>query len=390
MDVKQEIAQRHSSLIELRRDFHQYPELALEETRTASIIAERLRASGLEIRTGIGQTGVVGVLRGAVSGRTLAIRADIDALPLQEENDLPFKSQVPGKMHACGHDGHAAIALTVADILAAHRNELRGNVTFLFQPAEERLGGAEPMIAEGALKNPDVDAVIGLHLTSQMPAGMVAVKVGALAASSDAFTIRVRGRGGHGAKPDQAVDPILAASQIVVALQSLVSREISPLNAAVVTIGSFHGGTAPNIIPDEVVLQGTFRTYAEEDRAHLRARVAEVAGLVAAGLRASASLEILHGCPPCVSDEGMARLVQRAAAEAVGAGNVRDNQLTTASDDMAYFLDAVPGCYFTVGAGEKDSNQDAPHHSPRFKIDDEAGLPIGVEVMLRAALEYLG
>ncbi len=389
MDVKQEIAQRTATLIELRRDLHQYPELAMEETRTAEIIADRLRASGLEVRTGVGKTGVVGVLRGGQPGKTLAIRADIDGLPVQEETDLPFKSNVPGKMHACGHDGHVAIGLTVADILAQHRNELRGNVTFLFQPAEERIGGAEPMIADGALKNPDVDAVIALHLWNGLPAGQVAVRSGATFASADSFTLRVRGSGGHGAMPHLSVDPIVVASQIVVALQPLISREISPFNPAVVTVGSIHGGTAFNIIPDEVVLEGTFRAYSPEDRAHLEARIQEVAQHVAASLRASASVEISHGCPPCISDEHMARLVQRAAAAAVGEQNVRDDERTTGSDDMAYFLEAVPGCYFLVGTQNKATGCDAPHHSARFKID-EAGLPVGVEVLVRAALEYLG
>jgi amidohydrolase len=388
MDVKQEITQRHATLIELRRDFHQHPELAMEETRTAGIIAERLRASGLEVRPGIGKTGVVGVLHGGQPGKTLAIRADIDALPIQEESDLPFKSQTPGKMHACGHDGHTAIGLTVADILASHRDHLRGNVTFLFQPAEERIGGAEPMIADGALKNPDVDAVIGLHLLSGLPVGQVGVRAGATFASADMFILRVRGRGGHGAMPNLSVDPVLVASQIIVTLQTLVSREISPFNPTVVTIGSIHGGTAPNIIPDVVELQGTFRAFSADDRAHLEARIKEVACSVAAAMRASVEVEMSSGCPPCVSDERMAQLIQRAAAEAVGLQNIRSDQLTTGSDDMSFFLNAVPGCYFVVGVQNTDKGYDAPHHSPRFKID-EGGLSVGVEVMVRAALDYL-
>jgi len=388
MDLKQEIARRHDTLIELRRDFHQHPELSLEETRTAGIIAERLRASGLEVRTGIGKTGVVGVLRGGQPGKTLAIRADIDALPVQEENDLPFKSQVPQKMHACGHDTHAAIALTLADLLAAHQDNLRGNVTFLFQPAEEQIGGAQLMIADGALKNPDVDAVIGLHIASGLPVGQVVVRSGAGLASADSFNIRVRGRAGHGAMPHLSVDPILAASQIIVALQSLVSREVSPFQPAVVTIGSFHGGTARNVIADEVLLEGTFRTFSDEVRSHLTRRIPELAQEVAASLRATASFELLEGCPPCVSNEGMCDLVRRAAAETVGTENTLDRVIASASDDMALFLNAVPGCYFSLGA-QDSAYADSPHHSPRFRID-EAGLPIGVEVMARATLEYLG
>ena len=389
MDIKHEIAERHSTLIDVRRDLHQHPELGMEETRTAGIIAERLRVSGLEVRTGVGNTGVVGVLHGGHPGKTLAIRADIDALPVQEENDLPFKSTIPGKMHACGHDGHVAIGLTVADILAQHRHKLHGNVKFLFQPAEERIGGAQPMIADGALKNPDVDAVIALHLINNLPVGQVGVRAGATFASADGFTLRVYGRGGHGAMPHLSVDPILAAGHILVALHSLISREISPFNPAVVTVGSIHGGTAFNVIPDVVELQGTFRTFDDGDRDHLEQRVKEVAENVAAGLRASIEIETTRGCPACVSDERMAALVEHAAAEAVGAGNVRSDQLTTGSDDMAFFLNAVPGCYFTVGTQNKALGYDAPHHSARFKID-EAGLPVGVEVMVRAALDYLG
>ncbi|HEY7125424.1 MAG TPA: amidohydrolase [Ktedonobacterales bacterium] len=388
MDIKHEIAQRHTSLIELRRDLHQHPELAMEETRTAGIIAEQLRASGLEVRTGVGNTGVVGVLRGGHPGKTLAIRADIDGLPVQEENDLPFKSKIPGKMHACGHDGHVAIGLTVADILARHSQDLHGNVTFLFQPAEERIGGAQPMIRDGALKNPDVDAVIALHLWSGLPVGQVGVRAGATFASADGFTIKVRGRGGHGAMPHQAVDPVVAAAQVVLGLQSLVSREISPFNPAVVTIGSIHGGTAFNIIPDFVDMQGTYRTFDENDRAFLTRRIPELAQNIASSLRASADVEMSSGCPPCVSQEDMTALVQRAAASAVGAKNVRDDQLTTGSDDMAFFLNAVPGCYFVVGTQNSEKGYDAPHHSPRFKIDED-GLPVGVEVMVRATLDFL-
>ncbi|HEY7125425.1 MAG TPA: amidohydrolase [Ktedonobacterales bacterium] len=389
MDVKHEVAERHSTLVALRRDFHQHPELAMQETRTAGIIAERLRASGLEVRAGVANTGVVGVLRGGHPGKTLAIRADIDALPVQEENSLPFKSEIPGKMHACGHDGHAAIALTVADILAQHRSDLHGNLTFLFQPAEEVLGGAKPMLDEGTLQQPDVDAVIGLHLASGLPTSLVGVRPGVIAASSDGFSIRVRGRAGHGAMPHQAIDPILSAAQIVVALQTLITREISPLHAAVLTLGSFHSGSAANVIADEAVLQGTIRAFSVEDRAHLVSRLSEVVQQVAASLGASATVEMVSGCPPCVNEEAMTQLVQRAAVEAVGEGQViAEGNPSSASDDMSYFLNAVPGCYFNLGAGDEAHGYGAPHHSPRFTVD-EACLPTGVEVMVRAALEYL-
>ncbi|HEX6123283.1 MAG TPA: amidohydrolase [Ktedonobacterales bacterium] len=392
-DLKAEIARRRPALVALRRHFHQHPELSFEEHETAAEIARRLRALGLEVREGVGGTGVVGLLRGAApgaaAGPVLLVRADIDALPVTEENAAEYVSTVPGKMHACGHDGHIAIALTLAGLLSERKAALRGTVKFAFQPAEERIGGALEMIRAGVMDDPRVDAVIGLHLWTPVPVGTVSVAAGPVFASADGLTLRVRGRGGHGAMPHLSVDPIVVAAQIVVALQTLISREISPFHPAVLTFGTIAGGTAFNIIADEVELRGTLRAYDAADREYLRRRVEEVAREVALGMRAEIEYELTGGCAACVNDAEMAALVRRAASATVGeAGVPGGDQRQAASDDMSYFLEAAPGCYFFVGASNAARGITAPHHSPRFDIDEDA-LGIGVETLARATLEYL-
>ncbi len=390
-DVKDDVARRTPAMIALRRQFHMHPELSFEEHETAAAIAEHLRKSGLEVAEGVGGTGVVGLLhgKGDAEGPTLMVRADIDALPVTELNEVEYKSRAAGRMHACGHDGHIAIALTLAELLADRRDHWPGTVKFVFQPAEEQIGGAERMIADGVMRDPDVDAVIGLHLWTPIPVGTVSVAAGPVFSSGDGFRLRVRGRGGHGAMPHLNVDPILAAAEIVVALQTLVSREISPFNPAVVTIGTVHGGTAFNVIADEVELQGTIRAYAAADREHLRRRVGEIASQVAEGLRASVEYRLEAGCAACVNDAAMAELVRRAAEATVGAEHVPGgDQRQAASDDMSAFLAAAPGCYFFVGASNAEKGLTAPHHSAHFDID-EGCLPIGLEILARSALEYL-
>ena len=392
-NLKVAIARRRPELVELRRRFHEHPELSFEEHETARTIAARLRRSGLEVTEGVGGTGIVGLLRGtadgADAGRTLLVRADIDALPVEETNDVPYRSRAPGVMHACGHDGHTAIALTLAELLADQRDQLLGNIKFAFQPAEERVGGAAPMIRDGVMENPHVDAVIGLHLWSPVRVGEVVVQAGPFFASADMFRLTIRGRGGHGAMPHLNVDPVVAAAQIVAAAQTLVSRETSPFHTAVVTFGEIHGGSASNIVADEVRLSGTIRAYDARDREHLSRRLGEVARGIATSLRAEAEYEIGPGCQACVNDAAITELVRRAAAAAVGTERIAAGDgRQSVSDDMALFLDAAPGCYFLVGAGNPERGITAPHHSPRFDIDEDS-LPIGVEVLARAALEYL-
>jgi amidohydrolase len=390
--LKSEIDELVPGLVAMRRDLHEHPELSFEEYRTSGIVAKRLQALGLEVQTGVANTGVVGLLRGEASepgAKTIAIRADMDALPIHELNEIEYRSQTDGQMHACGHDGHTSILLTVADILSKRRAELAGNVKFIFQPAEERVGGAKPMVEQGAMQG--VDGVIGLHLISGYPQGRVGVRAGAVFASADRIEFIVKGKGGHAAMPDQSIDPIVAAAQIITALQTLISRETSPFSPAVITIGTINAGTAFNIIPESVKMQGTMRVYTNEHREYLLRRIREVAGGVAAALAASCEVQIFDGCPPCINDPAMTRLVHRAAAAAVGEQRVDSGEevMTTGSDDMAYFLQAVPGCYFIVGARNEDKGANYPHHPPRFNIDEDA-LPIAVEVLTRAAVDFLG
>lgn len=389
--LKAEIDELVPDLVAMRRDLHEHPELAFEEVRTSGIVADRLRVLGLEVQTGIAKTGVVGLLHGGASGaeaKTIAIRADMDALPIYEQNDIDYRSQVDGKMHACGHDGHTSILLAVADILTKRRAELKGNVKFIFQPAEERIGGAEPMVKEGVMQG--VDAVIGLHLISNYPLGRVGVREGAVFASADSITWQIHGKGGHAASPHEAVDPIVIAAQITLALQTLISRETSPLEPAVITIGTINAGTAFNIIPEIVTMQGTMRAFTQQHREKLLLRIREVSEGFATVLGGSCSVHVDDGCPPCVNNPDMTALVHKAASEAVGEQGVDSSPdvMSTGSDDMSHFLNAVPGCYFIVGAHNTEKGRAFPHHHPRFNVDEEA-LPIGVEVLARAAIEYL-
>src|SRR5262247_1271218 len=271
----EEVDKRLDALVAMRRDLHRHPELSFQERRTSEIIAERLHAAGLTVRTGIAKTGVVGVLRGDRAGRTIAWRADIDALPLTETLEAPFVSSAPGVMHACGHDGHTAIAITMAEILAARRREMPGTAVFIFQPAEEVLGGARPMIQAGVLENPRVDEVYGLHLTTLQPAGVVQVRPGPTMASADAFTVEVRGAGGHGAMPHLSVDPITAAASILLGMQSLVAREVPAQDTAVLTVGQIVSGTKGNIIPDRAVMKGTIRAFEQSVRDMLIQRLGD-------------------------------------------------------------------------------------------------------------------
>jgi amidohydrolase len=389
--LKSDIDERVPDMVALRRDLHVHPELAFEEVRTSGIVAQRLRTLGLEVQTGIAKTGVVGLLRGGASepgAKTLAIRADMDALPIHELNDVEYRSTVEGKMHACGHDGHTSIALSVAAILSQRRAELSGNVKFLFQPAEETFSGAESMVHEGAMQG--VDGVIGLHLISDYPVGRVGVRAGSMFASADKFVLTVKGKGGHAALPEQSVDPIVIGAYLITALQTLISRESSPFSPAVVTIGQISAGSAFNIIPETVELQGTLRTCSTAHREKLLRRIAEITNGVARAMGASCDANVFDGCPPCVNDATMTGIVYKAAVESVGEGKVDmgEDVMATASDDMSYFLQAVPGCYFVVGTNNPEKGAEYPHHHPRFNVDEDA-LPIGVEVLIRAAMEYL-
>lgn len=389
--LKSDVRERIPGMVATRRDLHEHPELAFEEGRTSNIVAQRLRALGLEVQTGIAKTGVVGLLRGGASragSKTIAIRADMDALPIHELNEIDYRSQVDGKMHACGHDGHTAILLAVADILTRRKDELAGNVKFVFQPAEEMVGGAEPMTREGAMNG--VDGVIGLHLISDYAVGRVGVRSGAVFASADRIIFSVRGKGGHAAMPETTVDPIVIASYIVTALQTLISRETSPFAPTVITIGKIQAGTAFNVIPETAEMHGTMRAFSKDHRQKMLRRIAEVASGIASAMGGSCEVQLLNGCPPCINDPAMTELVRKAAVAAVGEQAVDSGEevMTAGSDDMACFLEVVPGCYFVVGANNPQKGVKYPHHHPRFNIDEDS-LPVAVEVLSRAAIDFL-
>lgn len=370
----------------LRRDFHRHPELGFQEHRSAAIVARELRSFGLEVTEGVGQTGVVGVLRGASEGPTVLVRADMDALPIQEETGAEYASENPGVMHACGHDGHMAMGLTVARLLAAHRDALRGTVKFVFQPAEEGLGGAEGMVNDGVLEG--VDYALAMHLWNEKPVGWLGIADGPTMAAADRFQVRIVGKGGHGAQPQAAEDPVLAASQVVTALQSIVSRHVDPLEAAVVSVTMFQAGTAFNIIPTDARLEGTIRTFAPEVTREVRTRFHRtVHGVAQAmGCRAEVALDLLT--PAVINDPRVAALVRTAATEALPDAVIDAHARTMGSEDMALMMYDIPGCYFFVGSNNPAKGLDAPHHHPRFDFD-EAALPRGVVVMSAAVVKVL-
>src|SRR5438105_5649214 len=335
--LKSDIDELVPDMVALRRDLHEHPELAFEEVRTSGIVAQRLRTLGLEVQTGVAKTGVVALLRGSASSpgaKTIAIRADMDALPIHELNEIDYRSTVDGKMHACGHDGHTSILLAVADILTKRRDDLAGNVKFVFQPAEERVGGAEPMVKAGTMQG--VDGIIGLHLISDYPLGRVGVRSGPVFASADRITLTVHGKGGHAAMPEPTVDPIVIPAYIVTALQTLISRETSPFSPAVITIGQILAGTAFNIIPESAEMHGTMRAFNTEHRSKLIRRISEIAQGIATTMGGSCEVEILDGCPPCVNDAKMTEIVREAATASVGEQEVDDSEdvMTAGSDDM--------------------------------------------------------
>jgi amidohydrolase len=388
MKLSPEVVRTRAEVVSLRRQVHRHPELGFREERTAALIRSRLRAFGVEHRAVCG-TGTVALVRGARPGPTILIRADMDALPVQEENRVPYASRVAGLMHACGHDGHVAIALGAARVLQSLRHRLAGNVKFMFQPAEEGPGGAGPMLEAGVLRNPQVEAAFALHLWNEIPVGKVGVRPGPMFAAADEFEMVVEGRGGHGAAPHQTVDPVVAAAQVVAVCQTIVSRRVDPVSSAVVTFGEIHGGTRHNIIPDAVRLTGTLRSFEEPVRRLLAREVPRVARRAAAAMGAGLRYTYRPGYPATVNDPEMARRVREAAREVLGPAGVLECRPTMGAEDMSLVLREVPGCYFFLGSANRRRGLRHPHHSPRFDFD-EAALAVGVEIWVRLALRYLG
>lgn len=374
-------------LVTWRRQLHQQPELGFREQLTAALIDQKLTEWGIEHQTGVAQTGTVAVIRGNRPGKVLAIRADMDALPIQEENEVPYKSQHDGLMHACGHDGHTAIALGIARYLSQQR-DFAGTVKIIFQPAEEGPGGAKPMIEAGVLKQPDVDAIIGLHLWNYLPSGTIGVRAGALMAAVECFRCTILGKGGHGAIPQSTIDSVLVSAQIVTLLQSIVARNVDPLESAVVTVGELHAGTAENVIADTARMRGTVRYFNPQYEGFFGRRLEEVISGVCQSHGAKYELDYWQLYPPVVNDPGITNLV-RSVAEAVvetPAGVVPKCQ-TMGGEDMSFFLQAVPGCYFFLGSANATRDLAYPHHHPRFDFD-ETVLQIGVEMFARCVEKF--
>jgi amidohydrolase len=372
-----------------RRHLHQHPEIGFHEFETAKFVAERLHALGFdEVQTGVGQTGVIGILRGGKPGKVVALRADMDALPIEEENDVDYRSLNPGMMHACGHDAHVSMMLGAARVLASKREEIPGTVKILFQPAEEGLGGAKAMVEDRALENPKPDAIFGLHIWNETPLGVVQVRDGIAMVASDGFKLKIVGKGGHGAIPHAAIDPIAVGAEVVLALQTIISRNIDPILPGVVTIGSFRSGNAGNVIPPYAELSGTVRSVSEEERAEIHQRIEQLARGVAAAMRAEIELVWTWGTPATINDPAMAAIVRETALELVGPERVEDGPLKVVSEDMSEFLNRVPGCYYFVGSQNPDKGFVWGHHHPRFDIDEDA-MAVGVGTLAGSALRYL-
>ncbi|MBK8784063.1 MAG: amidohydrolase [Anaerolineales bacterium] len=378
----------------MRRDFHVHPELGFKEIRTGGIVAKELEALGIEVTKGVGKTGVVGFLEGAKPGPTVLLRFDMDALPITEDTNAEYTSENAGVMHACGHDGHTAMGLTVAKILNEYKNELAGNVKFCFQPSEEgfngeECGGAEMMMRDGVLDSPKVDMTLSMHLWNEMPLGWVNVASGPVMAGAEEFHIKLTGKGGHGAAPHTTIDPVTAAMQIINALQTVVSRNVSPLDTAVVSVTSVDIGTAFNVIPQEAKFGGTIRTFDLNVRKLVIERIEKITHGIAEAMGCKAELKIVRVTPAVANNASITEKVQATARHTLPNANLdTSGYLTMGAEDMAFMQEKVDGCYFFIGSNNKDKNLDYSHHHPKFDFDEQA-LVNGAALMASAAADLL-
>jgi amidohydrolase len=385
INIKELVNEQKDLIINTRRDLHRIPETAYTEKKTAAYVTDHLNREGFEVQTGIAKFGVVGLMKTGKPGPTLMIRADMDALPLSEATGLAFSSTHEGIMHACGHDAHMAIALGAATVLNKIKSELSGNIKFLFQPAEEGPGGAKPMIEAGVMENPRVDYSIGCHVWPDIPQGTIGLKVGRFMAAMDRFDIKIIGRGGHGAMPHLCVDALEVGIQVVNALQRIVSRHMNPLEPTVITVGSFHAGSAFNVIPGEAELSGTTRTFNEDIWASWEKRIEKVVRGVCESMDAEFELKFDMGYPPTINDESMIEVIRRCAEKAVGKDRVVEPKPTMGGEDMAYYLQKSKGFFYALGVGREGS---APIHNPEFDFDEDI-LLLGVETHCRIGLDLL-
>lgn len=382
MKIHAKIAPLKNTIINTRRDFHKHPELSFKEFRTSKIVAEKLKNFGIETKKNIGKTGVVGILKGEKNGPTIALRADMDALPIQETNDISYKSVNKGIMHACGHDAHTAMLLGAAEALSKMRHEIKGEIRFIFQPAEEGFGGAKYMIKDGAIDN--VDEIYGMHVWNYQKSGTVGVQSGPVMAAADIFTIEINGIGGHGAAPQGTVDSIVVASHLIQSLQTIVSRNTNPLESTVVTVGQINGGYNFNIIADKVILNGTARSYTNNNKTIIKKRMKEIINGVEKMYNAKIKLNYKDGYPPLINDEMASKNVSNAATKIVGS-NVIKPYLSMGGEDFSYYTNKIPGCFFFLGTSPKDRPpMSTPQHCSHFDIDEEAML-IGSSIFVELA-----
>jgi amidohydrolase len=385
-DILKKAQELKQKMIDLRRDFHQYPELGLQEFNTARKVEGVLKALGLETRMFVNGTGVRGFLKGSEPGETIALRADMDALPIQEETDLPYQSQNKGVMHACGHDAHIAMLLGAATILSEMRKELKGNVAFIFQPAEEIGAGAKAMVEEGALEG--ANRIFGLHVYSILPFGTLGYRPGPLMAAGDFFDVKITGKGGHGGLPHLTVDPIVIAANAISTLQTIVSREVDPVESAVISICKMNGGEAYNVIPETATFGGTIRSHKPELREGLPRRIKEILDGLVSGMRGSYELTLMSKFPATINDEEMTAFVVKVAKEILGEDKLSLLRPLMGSEDFSFYLQKVPGTFAFLGVENKDKGIIYPHHHPKFNIDEDI-LPLGTALHVAVALEYL-
>lgn len=376
-------------LITIRRDFHMHPELGMEEHRTSKIIGDMLEDLGIKVQRNVANTGVVGLLEGRTNGKTIALRADMDALPIQDVKNVEYASTISGKMHACGHDAHTTMLLGTAMILSKMRDKLIGNVLFIFQPAEETVGGADPMIKEGVLKNPKVDAIFGIHMAPDIDTGKIGVRYGVSNASANTFEIEIKGKATHGATPHLGVDAITVSAQVINALQTVISRQIDPIDNAVLTVGTIKGGTQSNIISDSVYMTGTLRTFAPGLREIITSKMKKLLEGITESMGANFILIINQGYPILSNHGEMVELVENAAKEIIGNENIITIQKPRlGAEDFAYFVQEVSGAFWRLGCKDPKSNIELSDHSSNFDIDEDS-LTIGVAMHIKIVLNFL-
>jgi len=381
--INPEVLKIKNTIIETRRDLHKHPELSFKEFRTSKIVSEKLEKFGFEVQTNIGKTGVVGILKGKHKGKTIAMRADMDALPIQEKSDVPYKSINDGIMHACGHDAHVAILLGAAEILSKKTNQINGNIKFIFQPAEEGFGGAQYMIDDGAID--DVDEIYGLHVWNYQKAGTVGIKSGPVMAAADKFMVSIKGIGGHGAAPQGTVDATIVASYLIQSLQTIVSRNINPLESTVITIGQINGGNNFNIIADKIILKGTARAYTQENRDLIKKRMHEMCKGVGQTFGAEIQLNYKDGYPPVINDNNITNNVKKAVNKIIPDGIVSP-YLSMGGEDFSYFANKVPGCFFFLGSlPDGKEIMSTPQHCSHYDIDEDVML-IGSSIFIELGL----